>query len=56
VTGELALQAQGPSVIAGLDQFVHESGGGGEADRALGRNTPRLCHDPWLNRDFQAGL
>ena len=33
MTGELALQTQEPLFIAGFDQFVHEGGGGREADR-----------------------
>src|SRR6516162_10020864 len=33
VTDELTLQAQEPLVVAGLDQFMHEGGGGREADR-----------------------
>ena len=32
VTGELALQAEKPFLVAGLDQFVHEGGGGREAN------------------------
>ena len=33
VAGELALQAQQPLLVAGLDQLVDQGGGGGEADR-----------------------
>ena len=33
VTGELALQAQKPFLVAGLDQLMHEGGGGREAGR-----------------------
>ena len=33
VGGELALQAQQPLLVAGLDQLVDQGGGGGEADR-----------------------
>ncbi len=32
VAGHLLLQAQEPAFVAGLHQFVHEGGGGGEAD------------------------
>jgi hypothetical protein len=33
VAGDLALQAQQPLLVASLDQFVDQGGGGGEADR-----------------------
>ena len=33
VAGELALQAQQPLLVAGLDQLVDQGGRGGEADR-----------------------
>jgi hypothetical protein len=33
VAGDLALQAQEPLLVAGLNQLLHEGGGGREADR-----------------------
>ncbi len=45
VGGELALQAQQPLLVAGLDQLVHDRGGVGEADRqallASGKTKPQ---------------
>jgi hypothetical protein len=44
VAGDLALQAQGPFVITGLDQLVHEGGGGRDADRQTFLAGGKIAH------------
>jgi hypothetical protein len=64
VTGELTLEAQEPLVVAGLDQFMHEGGSGGEADRlaffwqAASRAVARLFDAPavWSRQPQMLGL